>query len=233
MRLDRFLTQNGYVNSRNKARELIRQGYVQVDQRIETKPSHKVQNPAVTLLQRVYVSRAARKLEGFLQSIGYDCGGMHCLDIGASTGGFVQVLLEMGAEKVTAVDVGRDQLDKSLRKNSKVVDLSPKDIRDFQSGQKFDLVTCDLSFISTQSVFDSIVHFAKKDMIVLFKPQFEVGRTCKRDSRGVLRDEKAVQEAIETFEASVRSKAAIKEKKQSTLKGKEGNVEYFYRFEKY
>ena len=232
-RLDSYLVENGFVDSRNKAKELITQGFVEVDGNLCKKPARKVKDACIKLLQRVYISRAGRKLEGFLQSCGCSVEAKECLDIGASTGGFVQILLEKGAKSVTAVDVGTNQLAKSLQQDSRVIDVSPCDIRDFVSDSGYDLVTCDLSFISLQSVLDSIVRLAKDEVIILFKPQFEVGRQCKRNAKGVIQDSSAVQEAIERFEAAVAPHMKIKSKQQSTLKGKEGNVEYIYWLAKY
>jgi 23S rRNA (cytidine1920-2'-O)/16S rRNA (cytidine1409-2'-O)-methyltransferase len=231
-RLDSYLVKSGLVESRNKALELIRSGYVEVEGNVCTKASHKVKDPNIKITEKFYVSRAGKKLELFLDAITYDASGKSCLDIGASTGGFVQVLLERGAKEVYAVDVGSAQLHKCLQNDTRVKNFEGCDIRDFQIQKTFDLVTCDLSFISLAHVLPSILHFAHDEIIVLFKPQFEVGKNVKRDRKGVVQDTLAIEQAVKKFETSIRNHCTIIEADDSKLKGKEGNVERFYRLKK-
>jgi 23S rRNA (cytidine1920-2'-O)/16S rRNA (cytidine1409-2'-O)-methyltransferase len=231
-RLDSFLVKSGLVESRNKALELIRSGYVQVDNKVCTKASLKVTAPSIKITEKFYVSRAGKKLDLFFDTITYDAKSKSCLDIGASTGGFVQVLLERGAKEVYAVDVGKGQLHASLRNDARVFNFEGCDIRDFQIKQTFDLVTCDLSFISVSHVLPSILHFAHDEIVVLFKPQFEVGKNVKRDRKGVVQDTLAIDEAVKNFEALIQRSCTIIDADDSKLKGKEGNLERFYRLKK-
>ncbi len=151
------------------------------------------------------------------------------MDVGSSTGGFVQILLQRGAKSVTALDVGSSQLSEILRRDPRVIVRENTDIREFASEKKFDLITCDVSFISLNLILKSLASLAKSALIVLFKPQFEVGTEIKRNKKGVLRDEKAVRAARAKFERlcaelglTVLYASACK------ITGKEGNREFFY-----
>jgi len=157
----------------------------------------------------------------------------YCLDIGSSTGGFIEVLLEFGAKRVVGVDVGSNQLHYKLKKDSRVESHENMDIRLFQSDISFDVVTCDVSFVSLEYILPSIDRLSAKDIIILFKPQFEVGKNVKRSRRGVVKDEKAIIHALDLFEGSISTfgyNMIIKENSQ--IKGKEGNIEVFYHFQK-
>lgn len=230
-RLDNYLVQKGFVQSRNKAAHLIKEGSVVVDGAVCKKPSFKVSDAKIEITTKLYISRAGQKLEGFLNESDIDIKDKTCLDIGASTGGFVEVLLQKGAKEVTAVDVGKDQLHPSLKDDSRVISYEGCDIRDFSSDKRYDILTCDLSFISLGYVLSSILHFAKKDIIILFKPQFEVGKDVKRDKKGVVKDFKAIEKAVLEFENGLQG-CKIVEKQKSKIAGKEGNVELFYRLQK-
>ena len=155
--------------------------------------------------------------------------GADVLDVGSSTGGFVQILLQRGAKSVTALDVGSSQLSEILRRDPRVIVRENTDIREFASKKKFDLITCDVSFISLNLILKSLARLAKSALIVLFKPQFEVGAEIKRNKKGVLKDEKAVCAARAKFERlcaelglTVLHAGACK------ITGKEGNREFFY-----
>ncbi len=220
--------------SRNKASELIKKGFVEVDGKSILKPSFLFDEQNLHVKkENIFVSRAGEKLNGFLEDFSLSVKDKTCLDVGSSTGGFVQVLLQYGAKKVVAVDVGSEQLHVSLRQNEKVELYEKTDIRDFTCKESFDIVTCDVSFISFKDISFAIDSFAKEYIIILFKPQFEVGRGVKRDKKGVVSDKKAVQNAREKFEKEALSLGWILEKKaDSKLKGKEGNLESFYAFRK-
>ncbi|MDO5045968.1 SAM-dependent methyltransferase, partial [Campylobacter sp.] len=139
-----------------------------------------------------------------------------------------------------ALDVGDSQLDESLKNNSRVEAMENTDIRDFareakfeDEGMKFDVVTCDVSFISVTQILADIIRVANKDIIILFKPQFEVGREAKRNKKGVVTDAKAVSQARAKFElAAANLSLALKACQQCEIKGKEGNAEFFYAFNK-
>jgi len=236
MRLDKYLVEEGYFESRNRAHEAIKAGQVMVDGK-KAKPSAKIdENTVVDVADaKFYVSRAARKLENFLAEYPMDFKDKRALDIGSSTGGFAQIVLENGAESLDCVDVGSDQLHVSLRGNDKVSLHENTDIRDFEDEEGFGLITCDVSFISILQIIDDIDRLCQEgtDIIILYKPQFEVGKDVKRDSRGVVQDMDAIARRKEEFEVEAK-KLGWDEKYQalSRVQGKEGNQEYLYHFVK-
>ena len=155
--------------------------------------------------------------------------GADILDVGSSTGGFVQILLQRGAKSVTALDVGSSQLSEILRRDPRVIVRENTDIREFISEKEFDLITCDVSFISLNLVLKSLASLAKSALIVLFKPQFEVGAEAKRNKKGVLKDEKAVCAARAKFEQLCAELGlAVLHASACKITGKEGNREFFY-----
>ena len=276
----------------------------------------------IELVGEIYVGRGALKLKSFLAACPLDVRDKNALDVGSSTGGFVQILLQNGAKSVTALDVGSSQLDKSLRADSRVKVAENTDVREFASGfqnsakdgkfngteqnlknqiepnfnpgksnfterdgflnepsepaftpsnltqigantdesnsagvdfaaktqnakfapratkniaPKFDLITCDVSFISLKEILPSIDALAggNCDIILLFKPQFEVGRSAKRNKKGVVTDAKAVREARAKFELAAANLGWImRQTLECEVKGKEGNAEFFYAFNK-
>jgi len=231
MRLDEYLVKKNFVKSRNKAKELIKSGNVKVNDRIVTKPSFDVKNEKIEILQKVYVSRAAWKLKNYLEKYSISFKNKNVLDIGASTGGFSEISIEKGAKKVVAVDVGSNQLDEKLRKNSKIISFENTDFRDFNYPEKFDVIVSDVSFISLNKIISKIDEFAKKDIILLFKPQFEVGKEAKRNKKGVVLDEKAIKKAREKFEKNCKNLGwKLIRSEKSSVQGKEGNIEYIYHF---
>ncbi|WP_024955353.1 23S rRNA (cytidine-2'-O)-methyltransferase TlyA [Sulfurospirillum arcachonense] len=236
MRLDVYLFEKGLCNSRNKAAEMIKNREVLVDGNVITKTSFKVEesNKVEVEEKTQYVGRAGFKLKGFLQEYkALHVKDLNCLDIGSSTGGFVQVLLESGAKSVSAVDVGSEQLHVSLRDNPRVKLYEQTDIRDFVSDEKFDLVTCDVSFIGIEQILSDIDRLSNDKILVLFKPQFEVGLGIKRTSKGVVKDALAIKRVQENFVATCFTLGwELIEKQESILKGKEGNAETFYYFNK-
>ena len=276
----------------------------------------------IELVGEIYVGRGALKLKSFLAAYPLEVRGKNALDVGSSTGGFVQILLQNGVKSVTALDVGRSQLDESLRADSRVKVAENTDVREFASGfqnsakdgkfddaeqnlkkqiepnfnpgksnfaeqdgllneqsgpafapsnltqagaktgeanlscvnlapktqsaepdsstpknvaPKFDLITCDVSFISLKEILPSIDALAGEncDIILLFKPQFEVGRNAKRNKKGVVTDAKAVREARAKFELAAANLGWIMcQTLECEVKGKEGNAEFFYAFNK-
>lgn len=235
MRLDSYLVENGLVESRNKAQQLIKENAVSVDGKIVDKVSFDVAEGMVVEVAdtEMYVSRAAIKLKGFLPYTEWDIKGLRALDIGSSTGGFTQILLENGVASVTCVDVGSDQLHPSLRSDPRVSVHENTDIRTFSSEGSFDLVTCDVAFIPLELILESIDALASRYIILLFKPQFQVGREVKRDKNGVVKDDKAIGKAMIRFEdtcALLGWKLVAKE--VAHISGKEGNQETCYGFVK-
>ncbi|MEF3191631.1 MAG: TlyA family RNA methyltransferase [Campylobacterales bacterium] len=233
MRLDSWLVEKGIVESRTKAQALIVSGKVLVNGRSITKPSFAIENGDVMLLEEPYVGRGAWKLKGYLEESGLSIKGVACLDIGSSTGGFTQVLLEYGAAHVTCVDVGKDQLHPSLRQDPRVTLYEGMDIRAFKASTPFELVTGDLSFISLTGLLSVIDRLANSHIILLFKPQFEVGPAVKRNSKGVVQDLQAIETAKTRFlEAAKALGWQLIAWKKAKIEGKEGNQEYVCHFTK-
>jgi len=235
MRLDNYLVEKKLTGSRNKAQEMIKNSFVSVNNKIVVKSSFKIsENDEVTLKEhKEYVSRSAFKLSYFLEEIELDLSDKIALDIGSSTGGFTQVLLENGVSEVTAVDVGRDQLHKNIKERENVFSYESCDIRNFKTDKKFNLVVSDVSFISLLYIIDDVDRLATQDIILLFKPQFEVGKDAKRDNHGVVLDKKSIEEAMLKFENSCHLKKwKLILKSPSKLTGKEGNLEYCYYFKR-
>ncbi len=236
MRLDKYLVEEGYFESRNRANDAIKAGKVKVDGKV-AKASTKIdENSSVDVEdEKFYVSRAARKLENFLAEHPMDFKGKRALDIGSSTGGFAQIVLENGVASLSCVDVGKDQLHVSLRSNEKLSLHEETDIREFQSDEAFELITCDVSFISILQIIEDIDRLSRNgtDIIILYKPQFEVGKDVKRDSRGVVQDLDAIARRKEAFEARAEALGwKLNYQALSQVQGKEGNQEYLYHFSK-
>ena len=228
MRLDEYLVKNNFVESRNKAKELIKNSKIKVDGEIIKKPSFNVENPKIEVLQKIYVSRAAWKLKNYLEKYDINFNEKSVIDVGSSTGGFSEVALEKGAKKIVCVDVGNNQLHPKIRENKKVEVFENTDIRAFKAKEKFDILVSDVSFISLLKIFDKLNELSD-EMILLFKPQFEVGRDAKRDKRGVVIDKEAIKKAQINFENKIKEyNLKILKKEESSIKGKEGNIEYIY-----
>ena len=230
-RLDIFLVEQGFFESRNKASEAIKNRNVKIDGKIITKPAYIVEKDSkVELLQeRSYVSRAGYKLKEFLKESDIEINDKICLDIGSSTGGFTEVLLEYGAKEVYAVDVGSNQLHQKLKDDKRVKSFEKCDIREFESDKKFDVVTCDVSFVGISHIIPKIKELSNDKIILLFKPQFEVGKDVKRDKKGVIKDKDAIKRVMMRFESLLVSEGLnLLKKESSKVKGKEGNEEYFY-----
>lgn len=234
IRLDNFVAQS--AGSRTKAQALIEGGFVSVNGEVIIKSSHKVDETKDKVKideHKDYVSRAAFKLSAFLEELGLDISGVYALDIGASTGGFTQVLLEAGASEVDAVDVGKEQLHPLLLEDARVHSFESCDIREFDSAKTYPLVVSDVSFISLHNILDDVDRLACEKIILLFKPQFEVGREAKRDRNGVVQDDKAITKAMIHFEDACAIKGwKLMKKSPSKITGKEGNLEYCYYFTK-
>ncbi len=236
IRLDHYLVESAKVETRNKAQNMIKEALVSVDGIIILKASHKIdpeKNQVKVQEHKAYVSRAALKLDAFLEELSLSIEGSNALDIGSSTGGFTQVLLERNVLHVSCVDVGSEQLHPSLRSDARVSVYENQDIRTFCSDEKFDLITSDVAFISLMHILDAIDRLAEDKIILLFKPQFEVGREAKRDKNGVVTDEKAIQKAMIHFEDACMIKGwKLILKSPSKITGKEGNLEYCYYYQK-
>ena len=235
IRLDNYLVAESFVDSRTKAQVIIKEGLVSVNESVIKKPAFKISsNDSVSIKEyKQYVSRSAHKLALFLEELQLNVEERIALDIGSSTGGFTQVLLENGVKEVSAVDVGREQLHKTIKDDNRVYSYESCDIREFQSSKNFDLVVSDVSFISLHNILDDVHRLATSDIILLFKPQFEVGREAKRDNHGVVLDKLVIANAMSKFEEACKTKGwRLHTKSPSKLTGKEGNLEYCYYYKK-
>jgi len=235
MRLDTYLADNALANSRNKAQELIKEGKVLVEGKIVFKPSFKLtEEMQVEVSSDIqYVSRAAHKLSLFLSEHPIEISEKVCLDIGASTGGFTQILLENKASHIDAVDVGTMQLHEGLRSEKRVSSFENCDIRSFETDTIYDIVTCDVSFVSILHLLETIDRLANDTIIILYKPQFEVGKNVKRNRAGVVQSEYAIDAAkFDFLRRCEEFEWKLIYTEESKLKGKEGNAEYFYHFRK-
>jgi 23S rRNA (cytidine1920-2'-O)/16S rRNA (cytidine1409-2'-O)-methyltransferase len=202
-RLDQWLVTHGYAETRNRAHWLIESGQVWVGGKPCRKPSRTLSEPYQVELRGeglLYVGRGGLKLERVLHTFGIDVTGLVALDIGASTGGFVDCLLQRGAQRVYALDVGVAQLAPKLRGDARVVALDGRNIRTFQAAElpeAVDLITIDVSFISLRLVFPLLPPFLQPRgrVVALVKPQFEVG--AERIGRGgIVRDPRCRELAL-------------------------------------
>ncbi len=233
MRLDIYLTKYNNIQSRNKSSELIKLQKVTVDGKIVTKPSFKIEEGMDVVINQdeFFVSRAAYKLKYFLEEFNIVIKDAEALDIGSSTGGFTQIALRNGVKSITCVDVGSNQLHESLKSDNRIIVQENTDIRSFHPNKKYDLVTCDVSFISILNILDDIARLASDKIIILYKPQFEVGREVKRDSAGVVMDPEAVEKCRQEFIQQTRKHGwKLIYNNQSALAGKSGNVEELFYF---
>jgi 23S rRNA (cytidine1920-2'-O)/16S rRNA (cytidine1409-2'-O)-methyltransferase len=235
MRLDIHLTNHPQIQSRNKASELIRNKKIKVDGVVITKTSfHYEEGMEIEILEdEFFVSRAAYKLKYFLFEIDVELKDKTALDIGSSTGGFTQILLKNDIASVTCVDVGTNQLHETIRDDKRITVFEKTDVRDFKPDTTYDVVTCDVSFISILHILEDIARLAHKDVIILFKPQYEVGQSVKRNSNGVVQDPLAIRVARDRF-ISEAFKLGLNfvHASPSKVAGKEGNIEELFYFKK-
>ena len=232
MRLDLALVGRGLARSRNQAASLIEQGLVRLNGVIAAKASQLVREAdQLEVLGEIYVARSAEKLIHALNHFRVSVPD-YCLDIGASTGGFTQVLLERGAKKVIALDVGRDQLASELRTDPRVSDFSGRNLREVLASeipnhQQIALVVVDLSFISLALVSDKFLELAPNaEFIVLIKPQFELQRSML-NSQGVVASAADRQTALRSaLMALTNSGLKLLGLCVSPITGTHGNVEY-------
>jgi 23S rRNA (cytidine1920-2'-O)/16S rRNA (cytidine1409-2'-O)-methyltransferase len=203
VRLDELLVERGLVPSRARARDLIRRGLVSVAGVVQVKPAASV-GPSATITvsacEAGFVSRGATKLNAALDYFRFHCAGVVALDIGAGTGGFTEVLLERGAARVYAVDVGRDQLHPKLKKDSRVLALETCDARHIDRDlvpEAIGAVVADVSFISLTQVLPAALALTipKAWLVALIKPQFEAGRNAIGKG-GIVRDATAQARAV-------------------------------------
>lgn len=239
-RLDVEVSERGLVKSRSLATKLIRGGFVAVNDAVCTKPSFEVCAEDCIVIrdnpETRYVSRGGLKLEAALDAFSVSPEGKICADIGSSTGGFTDCLLQRGAARVYAVDSGSEQMAASLRKNSKVVLMEKVNARylNENSFEAVDLAVMDVSFISQSLIYPAIGRILKEDGIFLslIKPQFEVGRD-RIGSGGIVRNEEARKACIERLRLAAKEHSlTMLDCILSPLTGGDGNVEYLACFQK-
>jgi 23S rRNA (cytidine1920-2'-O)/16S rRNA (cytidine1409-2'-O)-methyltransferase len=235
-RLDKLVVDRGLAATRARAQSLILAGKVTVGGEVVTKAGQQVAEDAVVALREEdhpYVSRGALKLEKGLEAFAIDPAGLVALDIGASTGGFTDLLLRRGAARVYAIDVGYGQLAWPLRQDPRVIVLERQNVRAMDLAlvpEPADLAVIDVSFISLTLVLPRIVELlrppAGKPIIALVKPQFEVGRELVGKG-GVVRDEEARRGAIDKVSSWARDRGfTVGDAVESPITGPAGNVEY-------
>lgn len=230
MRLDLYLTEKQLCKSRTAAQALIKSGGVRLNGKVCQKPSQEVadfDNVGIIGEQLRYVGRGGLKLEGAIARFGLELSGAECIDIGSSTGGFTDCMLQNGAAKVYAVDVGRDQLVQSLRDDPRVVSMEKTDIRDAELPQ-VDFIGTDVSFISLRLIIPHIYRLMKTGgtAVALIKPQFEAGRS-NLSKNGIVRDEKIrLKICRDISEFAVECGFEVIGTAPSPITGGDGNVEY-------
>lgn len=235
LRLDQALVERGLFETRSRARDAVLRGLVTVDGAVAGKPSLAVGTASrleVGAEAGRYVSRAAAKLAAALDHFGYDSSDRIALDLGASTGGFTEVLLERGAARVYAVDVGHDQLHPRLRDDARVLSLEGLNARDLTTaeiGEAVGAITADMSFISLRLALPPALALAAPDAfaVLLFKPQFELGREALGKG-GIVRDHAAAENAAQQFAAWLAEQHGwqIDGVIDSPLPGGDGNREF-------
>ena len=234
VRLDKLLSERGLVESREKAKAIILGGNVFVNGVIVDKAGALVKPDVVLDVKSrlPYVSRGGLKLEHALKEFDMDVRGKIAMDVGASTGGFTDCLLQNGTKKVYAIDVGYGQFDWTLRGNGRIVLLEKTNIRYLDGDpvpDPIDIATIDVSFISLLKVIPNVLDFLIPNgkIIALIKPQFETGRE-NVGKGGVVKDENRQLEVIERIKTeSEKMGLEVKGVTKSPIKGAKGNVEYF------
>lgn len=235
-RLDAEMVRRNLAPSREQAQRAITGHNVTVNGSVANKPARMVlAGDAIEVLgpPPKYVGRGGDKMEGALAAFDIDPTGWHCIDVGSSTGGFTDCLLQFGAADVVAVDVGRAQLHNRLRRHPKVDVREQTDIRSVdpeEIGAPFDLVVIDVSFIGLDRILDIVAALAgvKGQVVALVKPQFEAGRGEVNSGKGIIREPEIWRRVLdEAIEASRRRNFHVGGVVVSSLKGGAGNVEFF------
>ena len=234
IRLDQYLCQNGYAQSRERAKALIMSGIVFVNEQKVDKAGEMIAEDAKVEVRGHdigYVSRGGLKLEKAMQTFPITLEGKVCADIGASTGGFTDCMLQNGAAKVYAVDVGYGQLDWKLRSDARVVCLERTNARYLSTEQipeALDFASIDVSFISLKLIFPALYTLLREggEVACLIKPQFEAGRE-KVGKKGVVRDPAVHLEVLESFLRHAKeNNFTVLGITYSPIRGPEGNIEY-------
>jgi 23S rRNA (cytidine1920-2'-O)/16S rRNA (cytidine1409-2'-O)-methyltransferase len=231
-RIDQLLVDRGLAESRERAQALLIAGYVRVAGRRVDKPGQQVPEASdIEITERLrYVSRGGLKLEAALREFQIGVEGRVCLDIGASTGGFTDCLLQHGAARVYAFDVGTGQLDWKLRNDARVVvreGLNARHLIPADTGEPVDLVVCDVSFISVTLILPALPPLLRSPgaLVILIKPQFEVGRD-QVGKGGIVRDPALHDQVCRRIDAAVSALGFRTALMESPILGAEGNREF-------
>ena len=231
-RLDAALVERGLVETRSKAQALIMARRVTVNDQYVDKPGAQVASDdelRVVELEHPWVGRGGMKLAGALKDFNISVSGKTCADIGASTGGFTDVMLKSGATRVYAIDVGYGQLDQSLRNDPRVINREKVNAR-YLSEESFDepieFVSIDVSFIPLKLILPAVATFLRGELVALIKPQFEVGK-ADVGKGGIVRDEEKRRQAVDSVVQFAKENGfEVRGVIESPVKGAEGNVEY-------
>lgn len=235
MRLDVFLAEYGYAESRERAKRLILEGAVQLDGATVKKPALDVQGePVITVNEPLFVGRGGEKLEGALRTFGVDPAGMRALDVGASTGGFTHCLLLHGAESVVALDAGCGQLHPKLLADPRVTNIEKYNARELcaEDVGVFDLIVMDVSFISQTYILPKFPQLLRAEgkAITLIKPQFEAGRAAL-NKKGIVKNARDRAFAVRRVLQAAREAGLIPlGLAPSPIQGGDGNIEYLAYF---
>ena len=233
MRADVLLVLKGYAPSRQKAQELIKSGKVIANGKKVTKPAEELSEESEIQCESgcEFVGRGGYKLKAALEAFQIDVSGLIVADIGASTGGFCDCMLQRGIKKIFAVDVGHDQLAPSIKTDPRVVSLegiNAKELEISMFGDKVDFLTADLSFISVTILFDKFREVLKDDAgaVILIKPQFEAGKS-NIGKNGIVKDLKVHVSVLKTVSESAQKKGfSVQGLIPSPIKGGDGNIEF-------
>lgn len=229
-RLDKELLRRDLVRSRSQAEDIIRRGFVSVKGAIITKAGFLVDTSTpIDLRSKVsFVSRAGEKLYSVVDILKIDFQDKTVLDVGSSTGGFTELALRCGAQKVIAVDVGTDQMHVSLRNDPRIELHEKTDIRDFKTNNIIDIVVIDVSFISLRAILPQVSKLMthRTQLVAMVKPQFEAGPELKH--KGVIKNDKMRRSILKDLENWVQNMFTIIDKADSEVAGAKGNRERFY-----
>lgn len=230
-RLDKEIVRRGYAVTRSQAEDLIRRGFVTIQNAPVTKAGWLVDAATpIRITPKVsFVSRAGEKLYSVIDKLQLSFKDKTVLDVGSSTGGFTEVALREGARRVIAVDVGTEQLHPSLRSNPQIELHEKTDIRDFATDQAIDMVVADVSFISLRDILPSVATLVgtKVPIIAMVKPQFEAGQSNLKH-KGVIKNDKLRRDILKDFENWAHGQFVILDKADSDVAGAKGNKERFY-----
>lgn len=239
-RIDILIYEKGLTSSRSKAKELIENSQISVNNKIITKPSEKIDEDAdISIIGKKlrYVGKGGLKLEKSISAFNINLIDCVCIDFGASTGGFTDCMLQNGAKKVYAIDVGQGQLDKKLLDNKKVINLEKTNIKTVSNNmfdESIDFCSIDLSFISIKFAIKVVYNVLKEngEAVFLIKPQFEAGKQ-RIGKNGIVKDTKVhkavIQDLLPIF---ISNKLSVLDLTYSPITGGDGNIEYLIHVKK-